>query len=282
MPSLVDSMAAAIGARARVAATTQADRAAISIGLADGTALVIEASPPRTEARLEDYVVSAAFSTAQLVADVTAVRADTRLTAVGQAEKLRAAREGTLRLLAVSYAGVMAIAAEADTTEARRYAAPGVPTTPTELAVAVARHREIRDRVRALSAAHATNLIDRACDDAHAGDAEAREFLTAVLTPTFGDLDVAREFAQTTWRRLVNLDDPGGLIALQELRAGIEWAQRALFVVAATAQRYCDFPRDTVADVVLATGGGAVFGLTVQDLAGAQRRADFAKARGRS
>jgi hypothetical protein len=267
--------------RAAYAERVQTTTTGISVGLADGTTFILETPPPRLDARLQALVLSVVTAYVGLVADTQRVTRDGNLSEAGKAAALTKPRESSLRIAAEFYAGLLEYEAAVDAGEARRYAPPAVPKTPSELSVALARHREIRDLVRGREAPEVMALLERAADAAITGDAEAREFVTAVLTPTFGDLTPPQEYARTLWRRLVNLEDPQGFIEIEDARAGIDWTRRALYALGAHIRRVARLADDVVLGFVYASRGAAVFGFTDARVELAARQAEFDKQRQR-
>ncbi|MBL8224479.1 MAG: hypothetical protein JNM50_04040 [Chromatiales bacterium] len=245
------------------------ERGAIALQLANGTVTFLPAPPLRAEAKLLDAVTSAVYGLASLANQFQLIDRDTLLSQFGKEAKLRPWREGAIKLVAEAGTTVTDFATATDKAEAKRYAPPATP----DQFRSVLRAFEIRQHVATLDLAGQLKLVEAAIDD------EARELLAAVLDAPVGVMAEVREHATRQWQAAVNRADPAGLIAIQDARAGIEWAEVALAHVAGRTQQIARFPREQLAQLTYSSRGYRVFGISDAEAALAARADEFAKRR---
>ncbi len=209
------------------------------------------------------------------LAEINAIERDTRLSALGQAEKAAPLRAGIVRGIAQMAALAREDALEAERRDAALTAVPPVP--PTAGAVA-AEDAEARAWWRTLPVEERARIMQELTDNPEAAKKYERLQL-AVLRSPVPLPDMEAQHMGNLWAQTQRLDNPAEALAINSLHRAADWSSLVLGHVGGIAGRTVGLSRAEILDVLTAAGGLALegahaFGFSAGDIAQAQRVAE--------
>ncbi len=209
------------------------------------------------------------------LADIEAVTGDTRLSALGQAEKARPLREGVIRGLAQAVAWLREDATEAARRDAALTAVPPVPPTAGALA---AEDAEARAWWRGLPVEERARIMQSLQDSPEAAKKYERLQLAVLRSPVpLPDLEAAH--MGKLWAQTQRLDNPREALEIDSLRRAAAWGEQVLAHVAGIATSTVGLSKSEIIDALVTGGdmaleGAHAFGFSAGDIAQAQRVAE--------